>query len=95
MDSWACEMLHPCNTTYGSSAQAIGHKIGHFMSTSAFIALNSVDFCQRYIYGYQVAKVVKPLVSMEQFIKAWAIIQFVVTIYIACFVPEKDPVLAA
>ena len=45
VDSWAIEMLHPCNATYGSSSQSVGHKIGGFIATSVFISLNSVEFC--------------------------------------------------
>jgi hypothetical protein len=45
VDAWAIEMLHPSNATYGSSSQSVGHIVGKFMSTSIFIALNSVEFC--------------------------------------------------
>lgn len=41
VDSWAVEMLHPCNASYGSSSQSIGQRIGSFISTSLFISLNS------------------------------------------------------
>ena len=51
VDSWAVEMLHPCNATYGSSSQSIGHRVGMFISTSVFISLNSPEFCNKWLYS--------------------------------------------
>ena len=46
VDSWAVEMLHPANNSYGSSSQSMGIALGAFVSSSVFIALNSPEFCQ-------------------------------------------------
>jgi len=51
VDSWAVEMLHPKNSSYGSSAQSIGHKCGSLISGTFFIAFNSVEWCNRWIYS--------------------------------------------
>ncbi len=48
VDSWAIEMLHPSNATYGSSSQSIGHRIGIFFSSTLFISMNSPEFCKRW-----------------------------------------------
>ena len=45
VDSWAIEMLLPQFSTYGSSSQSIGQRLGIFISTSVFISLNSPEFC--------------------------------------------------
>ena len=50
VDSWAVEILHPDNASYGSTCQSVGIKIGSLISTSLFISLNSVEFCNNYIY---------------------------------------------
>ena len=50
VDSWAVEMLLPQFTTYGSSSQSVGQRIGTFLSTSVFISLNSAEFCAKWIY---------------------------------------------
>lgn len=51
VDSWAIEMLMPQNSTYGSTSQSIGQRLGIFISTSVFISLNSPEFCSKWIYG--------------------------------------------
>lgn len=94
VDSWAVEMLHPCNATYGSSSQSIGHRIGGFMSTSLFISLNSAEFCGRWIYGTP-AEETEPILTLDNYIFLWTSFQLMVTVYIALFVPEKDPELQA
>jgi len=45
-----------------------------------------VDFCNRWIYS---EKKEEALLSIPDFIFYWAIVQFVITLYIAFFVPEK------
>ena len=63
VDSWAIEMLHPCNATYGSSSQSIGQRIGMFLSTGVFISLNSKEFCSRWIFGTPVEET-EPILSL-------------------------------
>lgn len=67
VDSWAIEMLHPCNATYGSSSQSIGQRVGMFISTSVFISLNSAEFCGKWIYGTPPEETV-PVLSLENYI---------------------------
>lgn len=50
VDSWAVEILHPENASYGSTCQSVGIKIGSLISTSLFISLNSLEFCNNYVY---------------------------------------------
>ena len=51
VDSWAVEILHADHAAYASTCQSVGQKLGIFMSTSMFIALHSLEFCNRYIYA--------------------------------------------
>ena len=85
-------MLHPCNATYGSSSQSIGQRIGMFMSTSLFISLNSAEFCGRWIYGTPTEET-EPILTLDRYLLIWPAFQLLITIYIALFVPEKDPEL--
>ena len=71
VDSWACEMLSPENSSYASSAQSVGHMCGRLISTTMFIALNSVDFCNKYIYAEPQSE---PILSITDFIWYWATI---------------------
>ena len=91
VDSWAVEMLHPCNATYGSSSQSIGQRIGTFFSTSLFISLNSVEFCAKWIYGTELDEKTDPVLTLDSYILIWASFQLIITIIVAIFVPEIDP----
>lgn len=87
VDSWAVDMLHPANSSYASSSQSVGHRIGNILSTTLFIALNSTEFCNSWIFGEPREE---PLLSISQFIWWWSCIQLLITLYIAFFVPEKE-----
>ena len=89
VDSWAVEILHPSNSSYASACQSVGQSVGKILSTTLFIALNSVDFCNNWIYK---TNRTEPLLSIEAFIFYWASIQMLITLYILFFVPEKNKV---
>lgn len=65
VDSWAVEMLHEENASYASMSQAVGHKLGSLVSTTMFVALNSVDFCNSYIFSERREE---PLLTIPSFI---------------------------
>ena len=50
VDGWALEILKKENHSFQASCQAVGMKIGMFMSTTVFLAFSSVDFCNKYIF---------------------------------------------
>ena len=91
VDSWALEILHPSNESYASSVQMVGMRFGGILANSVFVALNSVDFCNKYIFkikeGEEPRK--EPYISFSEFVYYWACGQFVITICILFFVPEK------
>jgi len=70
-----------------SSSQFIGQLIGSFLSTSVFLSINSVDFCNRFIYTKPRSI---PLVSFEQFILLNAIVFFVSVVFILFFKEKRD-----
>ena len=79
-------MMHPKNSSYASSAQSLGHKIGSLISSSFFIAFNDIEFCNNYIYSTPQKE---PLLSIPRFIYIWAFFQCIITLYIAFFITEK------
>lgn len=85
VDSWAVEMLHPNNSSYASSAQSVGHRLGSLISSSFFIAFNSVEFCNNWI---NTTPQEKPLLSIPTFLFIWAISQAAITLWIAFFTTE-------
>lgn len=73
VDSWAVEILHPCNSTYASACQSVGIRTGMGISTTIFIALNTVEFCNRWIFPKDSPRE-EPLVNIPDFIFYWALI---------------------
>ena len=88
VDSWAVEILHPCNSTYASACQSVGIRTGMGISTTIFMALNTVEFCNKWIFPQDKPRE-EPLVNIPDFIFYWAFVQFSITMYILLFVPEK------
>jgi len=71
VDGWAVEMLHPSNSTYASACQSVGLRTGMGLSTTIFIALNSVEFCNSWIFKDN--KRDRPLITIPDFILYWAV----------------------
>lgn len=65
----------------------MGQKVGVFISTSLFIALHSVDFCNTYLRS-EFQKNDSPALTLSHFMFTWSVIQLAVTFYIAIFVSE-------
>jgi len=82
VDSWAVEILHEENTSYGSACQTIGQKVGIIISNTVLMALNSVEFCNHYLYK---EKYDAPILTIENFLLIWSVIQVIVTLYIFLF----------
>jgi len=72
VDSWAVEILHPSNSTYASACQSVGLRTGMGISTTIFIALNTVEFCNRWIFPKDMPRE-QPLINIPDFIFYWAI----------------------
>eukprot|EP00347_Sterkiella_histriomuscorum_P017778 403348030 len=87
VDSWAVEILHENNSSYASTCQTVGQTVGCFISNSLFIALNSIEFCNKYIYS---SEQTEPLLSIGDFMFYWSQVQLFVTLYILIFVNEKQ-----
>ncbi|CDW76460.1 acetyl-coenzyme a transporter 1 [Stylonychia lemnae] len=87
VDSWAVEILDDENSTYASTCQSIGQKVGSLGSSSLFMAFNSEEFCNQYVYS---SPQEKPLLTISNFMLIWAYFQFAVSIYILLFVNENQ-----
>lgn len=49
VDGWALTMLKRCNVGHASTCNSVGQTAGYFLGYVVFIALESADFCNRYI----------------------------------------------
>jgi hypothetical protein len=90
VDGWALTLLSPPNLSYASTAQTIGLGIGTALSFTVFLALNSVDFTNRY---FRSTPGLTPLVQLGPYIRFWGVMYIVVTIWLIFF-KKEDPVSA-
>ncbi|KAI5455406.1 hypothetical protein NCC49_000219 [Naganishia albida] len=87
VDGWALTLLSPPNLSYASTAQTIGLAVGYTMSFTVFLALNSVEFCNRWLRTVPQGL---PLVSLGGYLKFWAGIFFVFTLWLV-LAKKEDP----
>ncbi|KAK4686170.1 hypothetical protein P7C73_g3958, partial [Tremellales sp. Uapishka_1] len=80
VDGWALTLLSPPNLSYASTAQTIGLGIGTASSFTVFLALNSVDFANKY---FRSTPLPDPLVSLGSYMRFWACVYIVVTVWLA------------
>ena len=50
VDGWALNILSPENVGYASTCNTVGQTAGYFISYTIFLALESKDFCNQYIF---------------------------------------------
>ena len=80
VDALALTILDERNTSYASTCQTIGINIGYFTSFTIFMALNSVEFSQGYIYPliYDKSSIpLDPILSLGQYIYGCSILYIV------------------
>ncbi|KAG7090807.1 hypothetical protein E1B28_009891 [Marasmius oreades] len=84
VDGWALTLLSHENLSYASTCQTLGLNTGYFASFTVFLALNSVEFCEK--WGI-------PHLTLSAYLKFCSIICFVVTFWLIFFKKEdKEPV---
>ncbi|KAJ3183393.1 hypothetical protein HDU87_006712 [Geranomyces variabilis] len=67
VDGWALTLLRDENKHFASTAQTIGLNSGYFLSFTVFLALNSPEFCNKYLRSAAQDVGVLPLGSYLQF----------------------------
>ncbi|ORY44040.1 hypothetical protein BCR33DRAFT_233709 [Rhizoclosmatium globosum] len=67
VDGWALTLLTEENKAYASTAQTIGLNTGYFLSFTVFLALNSKEFCVKYL-GYS-----SELILLGQYLSFWGV----------------------
>ncbi|KAI8842793.1 acetyl-coenzyme A transporter 1-domain-containing protein [Chytriomyces cf. hyalinus JEL632] len=87
VDGWALTLLSEENKAYASTAQTIGLNSGYFLSFTVFLALNSREFCEKYL-GVQEG----PLVLLGQYLAFWGVMFLVCDLWLI-FVKKEDPEL--
>lgn len=79
VDGWAVELLHAENKALASMCQSIGLTIGFFISFTCFLALNSKDFCNKYLFAVE-----QPagLVSVSGYLWFWGYASIAIAVYL-------------
>lgn len=81
---WALTLLSHENLSYASTCQTIGLNTGYFASFTVFLALNSEAFAAR--WG-------TPRLSLDTYLRFWALLCYAVTIWLTLFQKEVRTVV--
>lgn len=87
VDGWALTMLKRCNVAHASTCNSVGQTAGYFLGYVVFMALESTDFCNKYIFSEPRTE---GLVNLSGFLWFWGITFLVATILVAIFKREKE-----
>ncbi|KAJ2691420.1 hypothetical protein GGH99_002435 [Coemansia sp. RSA 1285] len=85
VDGWALTLLSKENLSYASTCQTVGINCGYFLSFTVFLALNSVEFSNKYIFS---EPRVEGFLQLGPYMAFWAAMYVVVTAYLALFKAE-------
>lgn len=87
VDGWALTMLKRENVGHASTCNSVGQTAGYFLGYIVFMALESKEFCNRYIYSEPHDE---GLVNLSGFLWFWGITFLVTTTLVAFFKKEKE-----
>ena len=87
VDGWALTLLSDENVGYASTAQTVGINIGYFMSFTVFLALNSVETCNKYL-RFQHKNT--PILSLSGYLQICGACFILLTLWLLFFQPEKS-----
>lgn len=88
VDGWALTMLSRKNVGYASTCNTVGQTAGFFIGNVVFLALESADFCNKYIRSNE-SQSAQGVVTFESFLYNWGIVFIVVTILVAILKNEN------
>ncbi|KAJ8378120.1 hypothetical protein AAFF_G00248340 [Aldrovandia affinis] len=88
VDGWALTMLSRENVGYASTCNSVGQTAGYFLGNVLFLALESADFCNKYLRA-------EPrdtgIVTLSDFLLFWAAVFMVTTTLVAMLKREDAP----
>lgn len=79
VDGWALTLLSKENITYASTAQTIGLNTGYFLSFTVFLALNSPEFCNKYLRS---APLDVGVIQLGSYLQFWGIAYIIATLFL-------------
>lgn len=87
VDGWALTMLSKRNVGWVSTCNTVGQTAGFFLGNVVFLALESADFCNKYL---RTAPQSTGVVTLADFLFFWGIIFFVSTTLVMVLKREAD-----
>ncbi|KAJ2161724.1 hypothetical protein GGF46_001228 [Coemansia sp. RSA 552] len=88
VDGWALTLLSKDNLSYASTCQTVGINCGFFLSFTVFLALNSTEFSNKYIFS---APREEGFLQLGPYMAFWALIYVLVTLYLIVLKKEDEP----
>ncbi|XP_048767279.1 acetyl-coenzyme A transporter 1-like [Ostrea edulis] len=87
VDGWALTMLSRRNVGWASTCNSVGQTAGYFLGNILFLALESADFCNKYL-RHEPQKT--GVVTLAGFMFFWGIVFFVTTTLVMIMKHEAD-----
>ncbi|KAJ1901777.1 hypothetical protein LPJ66_000506 [Kickxella alabastrina] len=87
VDGWALNLLSKENLSYASTCQTVGINCGFFLSFTVFLALNSSEFSNKYIYS---SPREDGFLQLGSYMALWSVIYVLVTLYLVLFKVERS-----
>ncbi|XP_055952925.1 acetyl-coenzyme A transporter 1-like isoform X2 [Argiope bruennichi] len=87
VDGWALTMLSRQNVGYASICNTVGQTAGYFLGNVVFLALESADFCNKYL---RFTPQPEGIVTLSSFLRLWGIIFFISTTLVLIFKTDKE-----
>ncbi|XP_058406442.1 acetyl-coenzyme A transporter 1 isoform X1 [Diceros bicornis minor] len=89
VDGWALTMLSRENVGYASTCNSVGQTAGYFLGNVLFLALESADFCNKYL-RFQPQP--RGIVTLSDFLFFWGTIFLITTTLVALLKKENKEV---
>ena len=86
VDGWALTLLSEENVGYASTAQTIGINVGYFLSFTVFLALNSVEACNKFL---RLRPLDTPILTLPGYLQLCGISFIGVTLWLLFFRRER------
>ncbi|TDH15041.1 hypothetical protein EPR50_G00027330 [Perca flavescens] len=87
VDGWALTMLSRENVGYASTCNSVGQTAGYFLGNVLFLALESADFCNKYL---RVVPKDTGIVTLSDFLFFWGVVFLVSTTLVAIIKRENE-----
>ncbi|KAI3354419.1 hypothetical protein L3Q82_018935 [Scortum barcoo] len=85
VDGWALTMLSRKNVGYASTCNSVGQTAGYFLGNVLFLALESADFCNKYL---RIEPKDRGIVTLSDFLFFWGMVFLVSTTLVAILKKE-------